>query len=106
MTHTQAITKTLDASRGTFIMPILLMIVTLLALYGYFLFGAIQNGGEIGRLQSTISEQSSTLGELEGSYMALKKTISIDEAYELGFTSSVSPVYLSQGAHNTVALNR
>lgn len=87
-------------------MPILLMMVTFIALYGYFLFGAISNGGEIGRLQTTISEESSTLGDLESTYMALKKTISIDEAYDLGFTSSVSPVYLSQGTHNTVALNR
>ncbi|PIR37899.1 MAG: hypothetical protein COV34_02310 [Candidatus Zambryskibacteria bacterium CG10_big_fil_rev_8_21_14_0_10_42_12] len=106
MSNSNVLTRTLEVTRGTLFVHVALVGAVCLGLYGYFLFGAISNGGEIGRMQTEIREQSSRLGELEAEYMALKKTLSIEEAYELGFVSATQPTYLASEQNTTVAVNR
>lgn len=105
MSNTHALARTFEITRGTLFVPVALVALLFLGLYGYFLFGAISNGGDIGRMQTDIREQSSRLGELEAEYMALKKTLSIEEAYALGFISA-HPTYLASENNATVAVNR
>jgi len=55
-------------------------------------------------LESEEVLQYTLVSELEADYMSLKKTLSVEEAYALGFKST-EPVYIAQN-NSAVAFNR
>jgi len=103
MSSPRVMSRIYDNTTGALLRTCIVGVIALLCLYGYFLFATVSNGGEIERMQKMISEHASTLGDLEASYMTLKRNLSIQEAYALGFEDA-EPIYISRGTNNSVAL--
>ncbi len=75
-----------------------------LFIYAYLVVGIIFNGSNIEHIERKISKNSSELSDLEARYITLKNSISIDEAYNLGFIEAPDPVYLAREVRDSVAL--
>ncbi len=48
------------------------------------------------KTESSISELSSSMGDLEFKYMALKKSVTLDLAYSKGFEDAMPSTFLAQ----------
>lgn len=104
MTYLQNISQNIYSYRVAYIRALGCSVGLLLAVYGYLVVGIIYNGSAIEHMEQKISVASSELGDLEAKYLALKNSISITEAYALGFVEVEDPVYLSRKDGNAVAL--
>lgn len=81
--------------------------VVLLGLYGYFVNGTIMNIVATKGMQSKIADLTSTVGDLEASYISAKSSLTLAYAESLGFAPSKTPsVYIAQKTSGTLTFNR
>lgn len=84
------------------------MLAGLILSYGYFVNGAIVNIVATKDMQSKIASLTSSVGDLEASYLAAKSSITLDYAHTLGFAEvkSGASTYLAKRPADSLTFNR
>lgn len=96
MTHINIIAHTINVYRDIAIRLAIGLLVLMTITYGFLIIATTVNGARIERMEHAMSEDSSRLSDLDAVYMSIKRTLSIEEAYAMGFVEVSSPVYLTQ----------
>lgn len=104
MSYVQSISQAIYTNRKVGIRMLGSAITLCLFLYAYLVVGIIFNGSTIEYIERKISQESSELSDLESRYIALKNSISIDVAHNLGFVEAPDPIYLARDIRDSVAL--
>jgi hypothetical protein len=73
------------------------ILVTIFGLYAYLVNKTIMNVVSRQNTEQSISNLSTTIGELEYKYMTLRNGITIDYAYTQGFHDSVASQFITRG---------
>ncbi len=99
--NTRSYSKTIGLQPETIFWSFAGILFMLLLMYGYFVQQTIFNVAERARTESSIAKVSSHLGEMESNYLALKRDVTIDRAYALGFKDVSNTLFVARdGAQN------
>lgn len=90
-----ALAQKINIKEETIFWSMVSMVFLLAVMYGYFVNITIFNVAHRAKLESQITQLNSKLGELEFEYLAIKSSITIEKAYELGFTDAVKTQFVS-----------
>jgi hypothetical protein len=83
------------------------LIVGLVFVYAYFVNGTIQNIVEAKDMRVKISALTSSIGNLEASYLEKKGEITLEYAHSKGFVeSSSSALYIAKKSEASLSFNR
>mgnify|MGYP003559813966 FL=1 len=86
---------------------LLAIIGLLVSVYISFVAGAVSNAIAAKDMQSQISALTSSIGSLESQYIAVKSSITLDEAKAQGYSEPVdSIVYVAKIPAASLSLNR
>ncbi len=80
------------------------ILLSLFALYGYFLNTAIMRVVAREAAMNTISQLDTRLSELEFTYIEKQNSIDIELAYERNFVNVAPPVFVSRGTGRNLTL--
>ena len=80
---------------------------TFIFMYAYFVSASVSNIVVAKNLQSDISAMTSSVSNLEASYLSAKSSINMDSALALGFKESKSDtVFISRNSLASLSFNR
>lgn len=91
-----ALAQSIQYKQETIFWTLVGIIFSLALLYGYFVNVTIFNVADRSKIESNITQLSSSLGEMEFEYLSLKGAVTIEKAYELGFHNVESTHFVSR----------
>jgi len=96
-------TQTIEYSRKIWFWGLLSVLFVLIVLYGYFVNTTILHIVERKSLEKEASFVSASIAEFEADYLEIKRDITPELAYELGFMEAESVKFASHGETNGLA---
>ena len=77
-----------------------------LIVYVWAIRATISNTISRANLESTTSNLSAQVGEMEFTFIGLENNVSLQLAYDRGFQNVVTPIYISRSASHSLSMNR
>ena len=95
--------KVLHKERERLFYILIASIIFTISLYGFLIQKAIMNVVAREDIAKEIALTGAKVGDLEGKYLSLKNSITIDLAYEKGLKDAVAPYYISKKSITAMA---
>lgn len=73
-----------------------IILVVLSALYMFLMNRTVMNVVERENIERQIADKSSSLAEIEFSYISSKNTVTLEKAHEIGFIDAVPSTYIAR----------
>lgn len=90
----------LDTLEKRLVLGFFVLAVLLFFSYGYFIEASVGNIVERKNVEKDIALLNSSLGSLELNYVALKETVGVQKAYELGFVETKKVSFVEKTSEN------